>query len=134
MNQPPAFNGLEIATPVLSAGGSQVKISAQGIEIITGGKFEAKSGQHQFLGGEKVNYELPKLANRPKEFSHKFKLVDNRQNILPQTRYCIVMQNGELIQGVSDQQGYTQRVYTAQAEEVRIYVGAEAEQIIKKIG
>lgn len=46
MNQQPAFNGLEIATPVLSAGGSQVKISAQGIEIITGGKFEAKAGQH----------------------------------------------------------------------------------------
>lgn len=134
MNQSFAINSWSTATPVLSAGGSQIRISAKGIEVITGGKFEVKAGQHQFLGGEKVNYELPKLANRPKEFSHKFKLVDNRQNILPQTRYCIVMQNGELIQGISDQQGYTQRVYTAQAEEVRIYVGAEAEQIIKKIG
>lgn len=46
MNQQPALDDLGFATPVLSAGGSQVKISAQGIEIITGDKFEAKAGQH----------------------------------------------------------------------------------------
>lgn len=134
MNQQLAFNGLDIATPVLSAGGAQIRISAKGIEVITGAKFEAKAGQHVFSGGEKINYELPKLANKLKEFSHRFKLVDDRQNILPQTRYCIVKQSGELIQGISDEHGYTQRIYTMQAEEVRIYVGAEAEQLISKIG
>ncbi|WP_411692063.1 type VI secretion system Vgr family protein, partial [Acinetobacter indicus] len=44
---------------VLTAGGSQLKINASGIFPTTGGKFEVKAGQHQFVPGTKVNMNLP---------------------------------------------------------------------------
>ena len=53
---------IEITSPkeiVLTAGGSQLKINGDGIFTTTGGKFESKAGQHSFVGGAKVSYEVP---------------------------------------------------------------------------
>lgn len=44
---------------ILTAGGSQIEISSSGILPTTGGKFEVKAGQHQFVPGTKVNMNLP---------------------------------------------------------------------------
>ncbi|EXC30950.1 hypothetical protein J577_1622 [Acinetobacter sp. 263903-1] len=55
---------IEITSPkeiVLTAGGSQLKINANGVFSTTGGKFESKAGQHLFTGGAKVSYEVPEL-------------------------------------------------------------------------
>ncbi|KJV36844.1 type VI secretion system Vgr family protein, partial [Acinetobacter brisouii] len=38
----------------LNAGGSQLKINADGVFVTTGGKFQSKAGQHVFTGGAKV--------------------------------------------------------------------------------
>lgn len=48
---------------VLTAGGSQLKVNASGVFVTTGGKFESKAGQHSFMSGEKVSYELPELPS-----------------------------------------------------------------------
>ncbi|KXZ73466.1 Phage-related baseplate assembly protein [Acinetobacter venetianus] len=55
---------IEITSPkeiVLTAGGSQLKINANGVFSTTGGKFESKAGQHLFMSGATVNAELPKM-------------------------------------------------------------------------
>ena len=55
---------IEMTSPkeiVLTAGGSQLKINSEGIFSTTGGKFESKAGQHSFVGGGKVVYEIPEL-------------------------------------------------------------------------
>jgi len=55
---------IELTSPkeiVLTAGGSQLKINANGVFSTTGGKFESKAGQHLFTGGATVNAELPKM-------------------------------------------------------------------------
>lgn len=55
---------IELTSPkeiVLTAGGSQLKINADGVFSTTGGKFESKAGQHSFVGGATVNAELPKM-------------------------------------------------------------------------
>ncbi|MDH0666713.1 type VI secretion system Vgr family protein, partial [Acinetobacter junii] len=55
---------IEITSPkeiVLTAGGSQLKINADGVFSTTGGKFESKAGQHLFATGAKVSYEVPEL-------------------------------------------------------------------------
>ena len=55
---------IEITSPkeiVLTAGGSQLKINADGVFSTTGGKFESKAGQHLFVSGAKVSYEVPEL-------------------------------------------------------------------------
>lgn len=57
---------IEITSPkeiVLTAGGSQLKINGDGIFTTTGGKFESKAGQHSFVGGTKVSYEVPELPS-----------------------------------------------------------------------
>lgn len=57
---------IEITSPkeiVLTAGGSQLKINGDGIFTTTGGKFESKAGQHRFVGGAKVSYEVPELPS-----------------------------------------------------------------------
>ena len=43
------------------AGGSQIIINKNGITFITPAKFEAKAGQHKFVGGESVKSEVPML-------------------------------------------------------------------------
>ncbi|WP_035271051.1 DUF2345 domain-containing protein, partial [Acinetobacter sp. Ver3] len=43
----------------LTAGGSQVKLNGSGVFPTTGGKFEAKAGQHKFTSPASVN--LPAL-------------------------------------------------------------------------
>ena len=45
----------------LTAGGSQIKINGSGVFPTTGGKFEAKAGQHKFIPGQKINNEVPQL-------------------------------------------------------------------------
>jgi uncharacterized protein (DUF2345 family) len=55
---------IELTSPkeiVLTAGGSQLKINADGVFSTTGGKFESKAGQHSFVSGATVNAELPKM-------------------------------------------------------------------------
>lgn len=57
---------IELTSPkeiVLTAGGSQLKINANGVFSTTGGKFESKAGQHLFTGGAKVSYEVPELPS-----------------------------------------------------------------------
>ena len=57
-------NKIELTSPkeiVLTAGGSQLKINSSGIFTTTGGKFESRAGQHLFMGGAKVSYELVEL-------------------------------------------------------------------------
>ncbi|MFX8433478.1 DUF2345 domain-containing protein, partial [Acinetobacter baumannii] len=48
---------------VLTAGGSQVKITGSGIFMTTSGKFEVKAGQHLFMGGGSVNANVPALPD-----------------------------------------------------------------------
>ena len=128
---------IEITSPkeiVINASGSQLKINSGGVFSTTGAKFEAKAGQHVFSGGMKVEYELPQLMNDIKKFSRKFKLLDSQQNVLVNTIYCVVKKNGELIHGKSDKYGYTRRIHTLESEQLRIYVGSEAKEVIDKLG
>lgn len=128
---------IEITSPkeiVINASGSQLKINSGGVFTTTGAKFEAKAGQHVFSGGRKVEYELPQLMNDIKNFSRKFKLLDTQQHVLINTIYCVVKKNGELIQGISDKYGYTRRIHTLESEQLRIYVGSEAKEVIDKLG
>jgi uncharacterized protein (DUF2345 family) len=69
---------IEIISPKeisLNAGGSQLKINADGVFATTGGKFESKAGQHVFTGGAKVSYEVPTLPNTPL-FSNRLDVYD----------------------------------------------------------
>ncbi|TCM70912.1 type VI secretion system secreted protein VgrG [Acinetobacter calcoaceticus] len=104
---------------VLTAGGSQIEISAAGILIKTNAKFEAKAGQHVFLGGESVALALPYLP-RNELYSHQFLLKDRLGNILNDTPYSLTLENGIKLEGISNQDGLTQRVMSEKKQNIKI--------------
>ena len=124
MNQQPAFNGLDIAIPVLSAGGSQIRISAKGIEVITGGKFEVKAGQHQFLGGTTASAEIPALPiltlpSRTVELNY---LYDDLKPVA-QAPYKLVFEDGSMQEGLLDNNGYAKATIPGDKKQPKVYYG-----------
>lgn len=123
MNQQLAFNGLDIATPILSAGGSQIRISAQGIEVITGGKFEVKAGQHVFSGGEKVQTLRTFLPDiREHSYHRNFKAIDSTTNeVIADVPYSILnKRTGLKIYGYTDDEGLTKTIHTPEPDELEV--------------
>jgi type VI secretion system secreted protein VgrG len=128
MNQQPALSGLEITTPVFSAGGSQIRISAQGIEVITSGKFEAKAGQHQFLGGEKADISIPVLPRFQNKNWIALEHLDADNQSFANLGYKIFFENNQTIEGKLDQQG---KAYHENVPDEAIKVEYEENTIIK---
>ncbi|NUG52589.1 DUF2345 domain-containing protein, partial [Acinetobacter lactucae] len=93
---------------VLTAGGSQVKITGSGIFMTTSGKFEVKAGQHLFMGGGSVNSSLPYLPEQGKQkYGLWFDVMDKQGNKLkPGTEYIIFDENDkEIERGKLDRTG-----------------------------
>ncbi|MDH2640160.1 type VI secretion system Vgr family protein, partial [Acinetobacter baumannii] len=93
---------------VLTAGGSQVKITGSGIFMTTSGKFEVKAGQHVFMGGGSVNSSLPYLPEQGKQkYGVWFDVMDKQGNKLkPGTGYIIFDENDkEIERGKLDRTG-----------------------------
>ncbi len=93
---------------VLTAGGSQVRITGSGIFMTTGGKFEVKAGQHKFMGGGSVNSSLPYLPEQGKQkYGVWFDVMDKQGNKLkPGTGHIIFDENDkEIERGKLDRTG-----------------------------
>ncbi|WP_336916891.1 type VI secretion system Vgr family protein [Acinetobacter pittii] len=93
---------------VLTAGGSQVKITGSGIFMTTSGKFEVKAGQHLFMGGGSVNSSLPYLPEQGKQkYGLWFDVMDKQGNKLkPGTEYIIFDEHDkEIERGKLDRTG-----------------------------
>lgn len=108
---------IEITSPkeiVLTAGGSQLKINGDGVFTTTGGKFESKAGQHSFVGGAKVSYEVPEL---PSMFYGNFLVRDQQNNPVKGQKYKLTLPSGQKILGVTDDNGMTVTGYSSSSDE-----------------
>ncbi|RZF49381.1 type VI secretion system tip protein VgrG, partial [Acinetobacter halotolerans] len=116
---------IEITSPkkiIITAGGSQIEISSDGIFPTMGGKFEVKAGQHLFKSGAKVSTKLPTLpvANQPYVLQY---LVKNKDNIpLPNKPYLIIDQAGNMQEGVTNSEGLMKLKTTGTAQNLITYV------------
>ncbi|MDO5542623.1 MAG: type VI secretion system Vgr family protein [Acinetobacter sp.] len=91
---------IEISSPkeiVLTAGGSQIKINAEGVFVSTSAKFEAKAGQHCFEGGEKIIEEKISLPKSPTLFSNKINYQWNQPSTGEKEIFVLDKLNGKLI-------------------------------------
>ena len=101
---------------VITAGSSQLKLNGSGIFPTTGGKFEAKAGQHLFKSGENVHATIPLM---PKLGLHKiqFELRDTEtQALLPFTSYMLMNDQGHVSYGKTDANSLTQAFVTDKQE------------------
>ncbi|MCW1264208.1 type VI secretion system tip protein VgrG, partial [Acinetobacter baumannii] len=120
---------------VLTAGGSQVKITGSGIFMTTSGKFEVKAGQHVFMGGGSANANvpaLPKLEFAQSPYSAQYQLfkADGR-NFQGYKYFFHGSKNYFIKQGITDNQGFTEQVVTESKERIIGYksVMRESERI-----
>ncbi|MCH7390168.1 type VI secretion system Vgr family protein [Acinetobacter dispersus] len=114
---------------VITAGGSQIKLNSSGIFPTTGGKFEAKAGQHLFMGGSKLaipKYSLPKIGEK-NQYSLKYQMLDDSGNPLINKKYIAFLDSGKTAEGITDSNGFTNEIRTIQKEDVSIHVFLDKE-------
>ncbi|BCX75493.1 MULTISPECIES: type VI secretion system Vgr family protein [Acinetobacter] len=103
--------------------GSEVKLNGSGVFATTGGLFEVKSGQQKFTSGAKVEMKSREFKETPCYLTYEAK--DLLGNPLANKKYLMILQNGDVIQGVTDSQGKTQKVTTPSPENISIYIEDE---------
>ena len=103
--------------------GSELKINGSGVFSTTGGLFEVKSGQQKFTSGAKVEMKSHEFKETPCYLTYEAK--DLFGNPLANKKYLMILQNGEVIQGITDSQGKTKKVTTGSPENISIYIEDE---------
>ncbi len=106
---------------VLTAGGSQVKITGSGIFMTTGGKFEVKAGQHLFMGGGSANANVPGLPDLRIKTEHRnFQAIDSSKNEpLEGIPYSILnKRTGIKSYGFTNEKGMTKTIKSAENDEL----------------
>ncbi|MDF2535320.1 MAG: type secretion system protein [Bacillales bacterium] len=103
---------------VLTAGGSQVKITSSGIFMTTSGKFEVKAGQHLFMGGGSANSSLPQLPEADNPFVLQY-LVKNKENqVMSGKPYIFLDDEGNIHRGTTDKDGFMKLKTTSASQSV----------------
>lgn len=118
---------IEITSPkeiVLTAGGSQLKINADGVFSTTGGKFESKAGQHLFATGAKVSYEVPELPKIGPS-AIKFLFTSIFGEAIPEAKVIVFddLEKHTLWEGVTDKNGLTPLLESEDAKNYSTYLG-----------
>ena len=122
---------------VLTAGGSQIEISGAGVLPTTAGKFEVKAGQHQFLGGGRIEDSFMILPDlRSKKFHRRF-LFHDEISSQPLSYYKYRVKNkttNEILQGITNIDGLTEIITTTEDTDLEVLIGNdEVDEILKKI-
>ena len=97
---------IELISPkeiVLTAGGSQLKINAEGIFTTTGGKFESKAGQHSFVGGAKVPTPQVSLPMLETPYSNQIDYIWNRPSRGEKEIFIVDKSQGKLIKSIKNE-------------------------------
>ncbi|RLZ09646.1 DUF2345 domain-containing protein, partial [Acinetobacter sp. 2JN-4] len=109
---------------VFKADTSELKVNGSGIFPTTGGKFEVKAGQHLFMGGSNMNLSVPQLPVFGVKNHHNLRyLLKDKENIpFAHHKYIAFMPNGEKLEGLTDENGYTQLFNTVRPEDISIHL------------
>ncbi|ENW96334.1 hypothetical protein F903_02104 [Acinetobacter sp. NIPH 298] len=109
---------------VMVGDSSQLEINGGGISPTTGGKFECKAGQHLFNGGSSVNLSVPQLPVYGEKNHHNLRyLLKDKEDIpFAHHKYIAFMPNGEKLEGLTDENGYTQLFNTVRPEDISIHL------------
>ncbi|MCX8699038.1 DUF2345 domain-containing protein, partial [Gilliamella sp. B3000] len=116
----------------LMCGGSFIKISHEGIELGTADNVYIKSNALQKMGTAQkdipeitlpktiVTEFLPNKSDQNDKYSLKFLMVNDEAEPYKKTKYLAFMEDGSVICGETDDNGYTERFYTEKEEKIVI--------------
>ncbi|NBB34854.1 DUF2235 domain-containing protein, partial [Pseudomonas sp. BC115LW] len=117
----------------LNAGGSYITLDANAIETATAGDVRIKAPHLEYFPG-KVSQAarlgaLPVPIDPPLAFNQQFRIfADDAEQALANMPYTITAAGGKVWKGSTDSQGFTQRVFTANPEELSLSYGLEEEE------
>ncbi len=105
---------------VVSCGGAYIKLSGGNIELGAPGNIFLKAASVQKMGAASVNAPQKTF---PLGYSEYFVARDENGAIAPFTRYCITTDSGEVFRGITDAEGKTVELFSAQADGMKIELG-----------
>ena len=87
------------------------------------GKFTVKAGQHLFKSGGQVVSHFPVIPKFEGGFYNVSVQLTDGDNVPHKNKaYFAVTQSGEMIEGVTDAEGYTKTIYTKNKEDVSFHL------------
>jgi uncharacterized protein (DUF2345 family) len=109
-----------------TAGGASITIEGGNILVECPGKIMVNAGKKSFAGPSRLTYNLshcPQLSGIDlREYDEQFHLVSHINQPIENARYRITSSSGEIFEGTTDHQGYTQRVRTRDAVDLTIEI------------
>ncbi|WP_256357473.1 DUF2345 domain-containing protein, partial [Pseudomonas sp. PDM26] len=117
---------------VLNGGGSYLSLDKCRIESGTAGDHMAKAAHFEYSGAAQQAPRIltvPTRIDPPLEFHEQFRLfASNGEQPLASMPYKITAASGKVWKGITDSQGFTERVYTAQSEALSLAYDMEEEE------
>jgi type VI secretion system secreted protein VgrG len=115
---------------VINGGGSYAKFNSGGIEQGTTGTFVAHASRHSLPGPNSIS--VPSLeehsvdGSQLQSYDEQFRLVSRDGGIpIANKRYRITASDGNSWEGISDSDGFTERVYTDSASDISLTLLAD---------
>ncbi len=117
---------------LLTSGGGYIRLKGGNIEIHCPASVSVKGASHDFKGPESLNANLKALPNsKAKMFSKQIQAFDHiYDQAIPELEYLAQTSEGDLYSGVTDEDGWTENIFTHEPSKIKIYWGEEA--ILKK--
>ncbi|WP_414862326.1 DUF2345 domain-containing protein, partial [Pseudomonas sp. IT-P176] len=117
----------------LNAGGSYITLDQNCIESATAGDVRIKAAHFEYVPGKVAQAArlgaLPAPIDPPLAFNQQFRIfADDAEQVLANMPYKITAAGGKVWKGNTDSQGFTERVFTANPEELSLSYGLEEEE------
>jgi type VI secretion system secreted protein VgrG len=94
----------------LAAGGSYIRISKNGIEEGTKGKWVAQAVTHIMTGPSSLNPSIPKLPSGAVQFNEEFRVIDEITGTpMENMQYELHFEDGAIVSGITGKDGIIPR-------------------------
>lgn len=99
---------------LVTCGGVYIRLAGGNIEIHAPGKISYKGSKHDLAGPSSTNVELPIFTNSTLNWhDEQLQFVNEAGSPLKKAKYILHLENGNTVEGTTDQHGKTQRVLTS---------------------
>lgn len=105
-----------------TSGGANITISGGNITIQCPGKITVNAGAKSFTGPTSIGKDMPTLPRGTLAYDEKFQLIDTDGEPVRNMRYAILKQNGNRIEGITDENGMIPLQQGFSSEKIEIHV------------
>jgi type VI secretion system secreted protein VgrG len=111
----------------LNGGGSYITLDGNAIESATTGEYRTRAGYYVRRAKAQHKPDISPLANAIDDGSHnvRYRCTDDSGTLLLNTPYKAFLADGSILEGVTDNEGYTKLFTSAQTQDVLLHMMPE---------